>query len=158
MSRACPINSETFYQVFGGRREKFRSRRLTRCPAYSVMTRSGYAVGQLRTPFNRTEAAGLREKHSSEAIQPKSSSLASSRSPTRGRRCLPVRARIARAAPDPARAANTRSASILRADMRGQHGCDVLIEADTGPRCLGGGDCLQLPGQAAGMWSWSHSP
>ena len=36
----------------------------------------------------------------------------------------------------------------LRADMRGQHGGDVLVEADTGPRGLRGGDRLQLPGEA----------
>src|SRR3954462_790632 len=39
-----------------------------------------------------------------------------------------------------------RSGSLV--DMRGQRSGDVLVEADTGARGLGGGDRLQLLGQA----------
>ncbi len=92
-------------------------------------------------------------RHSREAVPANRSSFSIQPIRTRGRRRLPACARIARAVPGlprAARAANMRSASACAPTCAAS-----TVEADTSPRRpgwshvgLGGGNCLQLLGQA----------
>jgi hypothetical protein len=87
-------------------------------------------------------------QHSSEAVQPKCSSF--SVQPIPHPRPPPFAGqrqnRPGRSRPGPR--GKHALCLRLRADMRGQYGSYLLVEADTGPRGLGGGNYLQLLGQA----------